>query len=120
MECPRCGLINPESTQRCDCGYDFISSTVEKSYFEQKLPKSIKQYVVIISVLNAIAAILCLAFNNIPGFLYAISYAVFFWLIFLQLKKKKNWARSVLLVITFPIGLILGLSREAKLYCLQK
>jgi hypothetical protein len=24
MKCPRCGLINPEVAQRCDCGYDFI------------------------------------------------------------------------------------------------
>lgn len=32
MKCPRCGLINPESAQRCDCGYDFQSQTTEKSY----------------------------------------------------------------------------------------
>ncbi len=23
MDCPKCGLINPESAERCDCGYDF-------------------------------------------------------------------------------------------------
>ena len=23
MECPRCGLINPPKTIKCDCGYDF-------------------------------------------------------------------------------------------------
>lgn len=23
MECPHCGLINPDVVQRCDCGYDF-------------------------------------------------------------------------------------------------
>jgi hypothetical protein len=33
MNCPRCGLINPATAQRCDCGYDFISKSVEKSYF---------------------------------------------------------------------------------------
>lgn len=32
MKCPRCGLFNPDITQRCDCGYDFESQTVEKSY----------------------------------------------------------------------------------------
>ena len=33
MNCPRCGLVNPETAQRCDCGYDFISKSVEKPYF---------------------------------------------------------------------------------------
>ena len=33
MNCPRCGLINPETAQRCDCGYDFISKSLEKPYF---------------------------------------------------------------------------------------
>jgi hypothetical protein len=23
MECPKCGLINPETAQRCDCGWNF-------------------------------------------------------------------------------------------------
>ena len=32
MKCPRCGLFNPDVAQRCDCGYDFESQTVEKSY----------------------------------------------------------------------------------------
>ena len=27
MECPNCGLINPESGQRCDYGYDFVAKT---------------------------------------------------------------------------------------------
>lgn len=39
MKCPRCKLINPETAQRCDCGYDFESKTVEQSY----LPKNQKQ-----------------------------------------------------------------------------
>ena len=27
MECPNCKLINPETAQRCDCGYDFTTKT---------------------------------------------------------------------------------------------
>src|SRR5262245_46201413 len=32
QDCPKCGLVNPPDAQRCDCGYDFASRTVEKSY----------------------------------------------------------------------------------------
>ena len=35
MKCPNCKLINPDSAQRCDCGYDFISGLMEKSYLEK-------------------------------------------------------------------------------------
>ena len=31
-DCPKCGLANPESAQRCDCGYDFAARSVERSY----------------------------------------------------------------------------------------
>ena len=30
MKCPHCGLINPDTSQRCDCGYDFEKKTVVK------------------------------------------------------------------------------------------
>lgn len=32
MRCPRCRLISPDTAMRCDCGYDFVSGTVEGSY----------------------------------------------------------------------------------------
>ena len=25
MQCPKCGFFNPDSAQRCDCGFDFLS-----------------------------------------------------------------------------------------------
>ncbi len=25
--CPNCGLINPDTVERCDCGYDFVAKT---------------------------------------------------------------------------------------------
>lgn len=36
MRCPRCGLINDDDAQRCDCGYDFVTRTVERSYLTRK------------------------------------------------------------------------------------
>ena len=26
MDCPRCGLVNAPSAQRCDCGYPFVAN----------------------------------------------------------------------------------------------
>ena len=37
MKCPNCGLINPESAQRCECcGYDFDKGTIEKPYYREE------------------------------------------------------------------------------------
>ena len=31
MKCPKCGLLNPDEAQRCDCGYDFQTKTIQPS-----------------------------------------------------------------------------------------
>jgi hypothetical protein len=36
MKCPHCGLFNPESAQRCDCGFDFQSKTLKESFLPIK------------------------------------------------------------------------------------
>jgi hypothetical protein len=40
MECPGCKLTNPDSTQRCDCGYNFLSRKLEEPLLPPKAPKS--------------------------------------------------------------------------------
>jgi len=35
LRCPRCGLFNPDTALRCDCGYDFSTRTVQASYVER-------------------------------------------------------------------------------------
>ena len=40
MNCPQCGLTNPDTAQRCDCGYDFESKTVRISYLKKNLKVS--------------------------------------------------------------------------------
>jgi len=31
-DCPKCGLVNPDTAERCDCGWDFASRRVDLSY----------------------------------------------------------------------------------------
>lgn len=33
--CPKCGLLNHETSTRCDCGYDFPSGEMKESYLSQ-------------------------------------------------------------------------------------
>ncbi|GEM_PF-3417528 len=42
MQCPNCGLTNPETAQRCDCGYDFLSTTIEEPYYKEKIDPSLR------------------------------------------------------------------------------
>jgi len=32
MECKNCGLLNPDTAMRCDCGYDFATRTMQAPY----------------------------------------------------------------------------------------
>jgi hypothetical protein len=36
MKCPNCGLINPDSALRCDCGYDFEDKKIKQKYISDK------------------------------------------------------------------------------------
>lgn len=36
MKCPKCGLINPDSAQKCDCGYNFQSRSMQEPYLTLK------------------------------------------------------------------------------------
>jgi hypothetical protein len=54
MKCPRCGLFNPESALRCDCGYDFETKTIQTSYDQVSLPKIVTGFVVALLATDAI------------------------------------------------------------------
>ena len=44
MQCPNCGLINPESAQRCDCGYDFVSKAIKEPYLKEQIDPSLRGF----------------------------------------------------------------------------
>ena len=41
--CPVCSLYNPESAQRCDCGWDFAEERVERSYANPRDPENVAE-----------------------------------------------------------------------------
>jgi hypothetical protein len=40
MKCSKCGLLNPPTALRCDCGWDFASNTMKESYLKQTTSSS--------------------------------------------------------------------------------
>ncbi len=40
MKCPKCGLVNPDDAQRCQCGYDFELMKQLTSYLGQSATKT--------------------------------------------------------------------------------
>jgi len=36
MDCPNCKLVNPPTAARCDCGYDFQTHTIQRSYLTER------------------------------------------------------------------------------------
>ncbi|MBD3271214.1 MAG: hypothetical protein GF384_01590 [Elusimicrobia bacterium] len=120
MKCPRCGLENPETTQRCDCGFDFYKKTIEKAYFTQKLPKEFIVYFSLVMIGQIVTGLFLIYKGKYSYLVHAVIYAVVFLWLYWNLIKKKEWARLILIIYTFPFGLLLGLSKEASLYCLQE
>ena len=123
MRCPKCGLFNPESAQRCDCGYDFVSKTMKESYMGTPKPavapdksnwfwptvsnipsaqKTIKngwQTAFFVAVLTAAISIAAMVYGPIAGFdgsaiVDAVLVAFAGWRL---MKFSRTW--SVLLVV---------------------
>ena len=62
MECKNCGLLNPDTAMRCDCGYDFATRTMQASYVvKHAAPASdrwVRQYAIACAVVLGIQVLL--------------------------------------------------------------
>ena len=117
---PRVGLLSPDTAQRCDCGYDLKTRTVKNSYFKQELPRDFKAYVILAVLLSVLGGSAAAASRDVANIAWAIVWSASVRSLYSRLVAKQNWARLAVVVLTFPAGVLLGLSREARLYCLQK
>ena len=77
MKCPKCGLLNLPTTLRCDCGWDFSSSTMQEPYLKSATSSfgnlaSLGDRL-IGQILDSIVAVVAIAVSAIP---YAISQAI--------------------------------------------
>lgn len=119
MRCPRCGLSSPAEAARCDCGFDFQLREIRRPYFEQKFPKDLKIYLVIVASVNAALVALALASGDSERMMFLFVWSILVWWLSNRLLHKRNWARVALMFLTFPVGLLFLRSKELKLYCLQ-
>src|SRR5258708_38376884 len=120
MNCPRCGLVNPPTAKRCDCGYDFETKTVERSYYQPASPeKDVRTALVLIVVMNVLGAIVALSRGSALRIVGLVAWSALAYFLYAQLLRRKDWARTGLALLTFPIGTALFLSADMKLYCLQ-
>lgn len=55
MDCPNCKLVNPPTAERCDCGYDLTTRTMEQSYLTERDRQLSKPLATIIGVLALVA-----------------------------------------------------------------
>jgi hypothetical protein len=50
MYCPKCGLTNPDTAQRCDCGYDFDQKKILEPYPKKLRKKPVQSWIIIVMV----------------------------------------------------------------------
>lgn len=60
MKCPHCKLINPDTAQRCDCGYDFETKTLKDSYLPESLDEknTFRHFTRVIKVRTVLIAVI--------------------------------------------------------------
>ncbi|HBR17974.1 MAG: hypothetical protein A3G39_05520 [Deltaproteobacteria bacterium RIFCSPLOWO2_12_FULL_43_16] len=112
MECPRCGLLNPETALMCDCDYDFATQTVKSSYISENLksfPKELgwRNFVLRFLGASGLYAVVSYIFNPYPIILNTfnpLKIVVYYLLQFM----------FIFLIISIPTVIICKISRRCR------
>ena len=111
MDCPHCKLVNPPTAKRCDCGYDFETKTLESSYAPQRVSKDIKKGLVVIAIYSGLVGMLALISGEPLRLLLAALWAGLLFRLYNELNlERKDSARRMLALLTFPFGTAFFLS----------
>lgn len=113
-DCPNCDLTNLSSATRCDCGFDFVSLTIQGPYEAKAVIRGHLIWMAIFLV-GVLIQDLTLPGREIRVLCTSI-YAVVALGLHRALWRRSNRARVVLMILTIPLGL--ALSRPSvKRYC---
>jgi hypothetical protein len=113
-------LINPDTAQRCDCGYDFETRTVKTAYVTGRPPHSLYLYGAWIFIWFRALAFLTVGGSG-PwrsiGFIAWV--AIILPLYYEIIARRKRWASTALAVLTMPWGLWVLSSQQLRVFLLQ-
>jgi uncharacterized RDD family membrane protein YckC len=70
VKCPKCGLLNPPTALRCDCGWDFARNTMKESYLKSTIapPANLASFGdrLFGQILDSIVAIVAVVVSLVP------------------------------------------------------
>lgn len=126
MNCPKCGLINPDSAERCDCGYDFRRKTLSSEH-RFLFPKAVTVIVVVTLVVSWAFLI-----GDMPSigldttertvrFVWGCLWTIAVLVCYALLKDGNYRALIPLALLTSPWGwFMFTYGRNLKFYCIHK
>lgn len=113
--CPKCKLVSTDQAERCDCGFDFASGEVRRSYLPastwESVPREVRAFALAVIGLATIGAILRGVLGEPSAVLVVAIWAPIVYYLALQFRARKRWARTALAMLTLPVGLLLFTGR---------
>jgi len=118
MQCKNCGLLNPDTAMRCDCGYDFTTHTMQAPYLVKpatpRPDKWVRQYSVACGVALGLEVLLFMMrppFDEKPVLHNALGYPLRPGLFVASLLSLEGVDSS-----SVAVWLVFGLGLNAMLY----